>query len=91
MGECCTLLIARGRSHLVPSFLDLTEQSRSLKVLPLEAESLSQTKAFLRQHLDHRYSFADCASFVAMRAHRLREAMTTDGHFVEAGMIALLR
>ena len=52
---------------------------------------LALTRGFLRKHLDHTYSFVDCASFVVMGQLGLREAATTDSHFTEAGFTALLR
>ena len=91
VGECCTLLVARRRPHLVPRFLDFTESSQSLMVVAGDEALYVRTKAFLRRHLDHAYSFADCASFVVMEERGLQEALTHDAHFVEAGLVALLR
>jgi uncharacterized protein len=91
VGECCTLLIARCKAHLISRFLDFTEQSPSLIVLHLDGLLVSATKQFLRAHLDHAYSFVDCSSFVVMSLRQLREAATTDRHFKEAGFEALLR
>ena len=39
---------------------------------------------------DHRYSFTDCSSFVLMAELGLKQALTTDRHFIEAGFQALL-
>ncbi len=91
VGECCTLLMARRRQHLIPRFLELTERSQSLSVIVADDALYTQTKAFLHRHLDHEYSFADCASFVVMEERGLQEALTHDGHFTEAGKTALLR
>lgn len=91
IGECCTLLTARRKSHLIPRLLDFSEQSPLLKVLHLDEQLVAATKKFLRAHLDHEYSFVDCSSFVVMSLGRLHQAATTDGHFVEAGFEALLR
>ncbi|HEV7401672.1 MAG TPA: PIN domain-containing protein [Chthoniobacteraceae bacterium] len=91
IGECCTLLTARQKSHLIPRLLDFSEKSPLLKVLHLDEQLVAATKRFLRAHLDHTYSFVDCSSFVVMSLRHLREAATTDGHFVEAGFQALLR
>jgi len=43
---------------------------------------------FFRYH-DKDFSFTDCTSFVVMRELKLREALTTDHHFTQAGFIAL--
>jgi len=40
---------------------------------------------------DKDWSVVDCISFVVMKRHRLKEALTTDHHFVQAGFRALLR
>jgi predicted nucleic acid-binding protein len=37
------------------------------------------------RYRDKDFSFTDCTSFVVMRELRLREALTTDRHFVQAG------
>jgi len=46
--------------------------------------------AFFR-HRDKRWSFTDCTSLVVMRERRLREALTTDRHFVQMGFQVLPR
>jgi len=43
---------------------------------------------FFRYH-DKDFSFTDCTSFVIMRELKLREALTTDHHFAQAGFIVL--
>src|SRR5439155_1487419 len=40
---------------------------------------------------DKQWSLVDCISFVVMKQRRLKEALTTDRHFVQAGFRALLR
>ena len=74
VGECCTLLVARRKPHLVTTFLDFSEQSSALEVVHLDVALVAATKEFLRKHLDHEYSFVDCASFVVMARRGLREA-----------------
>ena len=91
VGECCTLLIARRKPHLVTSLLEFVEGSRSLAVVHVDLPLVAETKDFRRKHLDHEYSFVDCTSFVVMARRGLREAATTDAHFIEAGFVALLR
>lgn len=40
---------------------------------------------------DKDWSLTDCISFAVMREHGLREALTADRHFTQAGFKALLR
>ena len=37
------------------------------------------------RYRDKDFSFTDCTSFILMRELKLREALTTDHHFVQAG------
>jgi uncharacterized protein len=38
---------------------------------------------------DKAFSFTDCTSFVVMRELKLREVLTTDHHFAQAGFVTL--
>jgi uncharacterized protein len=40
---------------------------------------------------DKSWSFTDCVSFRLMKARKIRDALTTDHHFEQAGFRALLR
>jgi uncharacterized protein len=44
-----------------------------------------------RQRPDKQWSMTDCLSFVLMEERGLREALTADHHFEQAGFIATLR
>lgn len=90
VAETVNLANARSGSHVATRVLDLVEQSAGIRIEWIESGRFDKTKAFFRKHGDHRYSFTDCTSFVVMRELRLTEALTTDRHFAEAGMRALL-
>jgi len=90
IGETCTLLMARGAPHLIGDFLDQLAASRVLRSINPDAETLVQTKQFLRRHADQRYSFVDCLSFCVMKQYQITQALTTDLHFRKAGFQPLL-
>lgn len=90
VSETATLAKARSGAAVALRVLDLVEQSVGIRLERIDAERFDRSKAFFRRYADHGYSFTDCSSFVLMREIGLREALTTDGHFPEAGFKALL-
>lgn len=90
VGETCTLLAARRRPHLVARFLDYLDRSVALVLINPDATLLASAKSLIRRQAEHGYSFVDCLSFCLMRERRIREALTTDKHFREAGFSPLL-
>ena len=48
-----------------------------------------KARAVFFRYRDKDFSFTDCTSFVVMRELRLREALTTDHHFAQAGFVTL--
>ncbi len=51
-------------------------------VNPARAE---KAREFFFRYRDKDFSFTDCTSFILMRELKLREALTTDRHFLRAG------
>ncbi len=91
LDETVTLLCARGHSHLVKSFLQLTLQSQACAIDWMNPERFAQAAGFLEKHPEQGYSFTDCVSFATMKARGLHEALTKDEHFSKVGFVALLR
>jgi predicted nucleic acid-binding protein len=90
VAETANLANARGGSRVAVRALDLVEQSAGIRIEWIGPIRFEATRSYFRKYADHAYSFTDCASFVVMRELRLREALTTDGHFAQAGFEALL-
>jgi predicted nucleic acid-binding protein len=88
--ETVTLARARSGARVALRVLDLIEQSVGIRVERIDADRFDATKAFFRRHADHDYSFTDCSSFVLMRELEVRQALTSDRHFREAGFDTLL-
>jgi uncharacterized protein len=66
-------------------------QAADVEVVRLTEELFTQAFALYRQHQDKEWGLTDCLSFVVMRRAGIREALTFDQHFVQAGFQALLR
>ena len=88
--EALTLTKARTRAHIALQLLDRIETSAAIAVESIHTTRFETAKAFFRKHADHDYSFTDCTSFVVMRELKITDALTTDGHFAEAGFRPLL-
>ena len=89
--EACTLAKVRAGSDAALRLLDIVERSRAIDLVFIGVERFQAAKAFFRRHADHGYSFTDCTSFVVMNELRIRDALTSDHHFVEAGFRILLK
>jgi len=90
LDETATLLKARGHGHLLESFFDVVFASAACGVEWTDPDRFGRARAFLTKHSDHPWSFTDCLSFCVMKELRIREALTKDAHFAEAGFVALL-
>lgn len=62
----------------------------TIEIVSINAELLSQTIAFYQSRPDKAWGLTDCASFVIMQRLGLREALTADLHFEQAGFKRLL-
>jgi hypothetical protein len=88
--EACTLAKVRAGSDAAVRLLEIVERSRAIDMVWVGIEHFEAAKALFRKYADHGYSFTDCASFVVMDKLRIRDALTSDHHFVEAGFRILL-
>ena len=88
--ETATLTRARGGAQAATRFLELIEQTRTMRIEWIDPERFDAVRRLFRKHLDHGYSFTDCASFEVMRKLGIEKALTTDTHFAEAGFATVL-
>ena len=56
----------------------------------VDRDQFDRARAFFVKHADHDYSFTDCTSFEVMGERGIREALSKDAHFGEAGFRSLL-
>jgi predicted nucleic acid-binding protein len=91
LDETATLLKARGHGHLLSAFFDSLHTSHACRTEWTDPERFHRAQAFFLKHADQAWSFTDCLSFCLMKELRLRDALTKDGHFDEAGFVTLLK
>ena len=90
LDETATLLGARGHGRLCERFFETVFASAACRVEWMDAERFAQTRRFFLKHRDQAWSFTDCFSFCIMHALGLRNALTADRHFRQAGFNPLL-
>jgi uncharacterized protein len=74
------LAVAASRKMLFSPGMDLVHVAK-----PLFMEGW----AYFQQRPDKDYSLTDCVSFVLMQERRVREALSFDHHFTQAGFVQL--
>ena len=88
LGNSC----ARAEDHA--DFLALVAGMRAsprVKIIPLSLELLNRGLERMRERDDKDWSLTDCISFIVMEDEGLREALTGDQHFEQAGFTALFK
>ncbi len=88
--ESCTVAQARGGGYGALRLLEILDRSQAFRLVWIGEERFESAKLYFRKHADHGYSFTDCTSLVVMQELRIRDALTTDRHFAEAGFRPLL-
>ncbi len=61
-----------------------------IEVVPVTPDLFAQTVTFYQSRPDKAWGLTDCSSFVIMQQRGLREALTADKHFAQAGFKRLL-
>jgi predicted nucleic acid-binding protein len=72
---------------IVPKVL----RSSEVEVAWASFDYFSQGRRLFEETSDKDWSLTDCISFLVMRERGIREALTFDHHFEQAGFVALLR
>lgn len=69
---------------------DLLEDDATV-VVPVEERVLSAALDLYQARPDKHWSLTDCASFVIMESLKIRQSLTADHHFAQAGFEILLQ
>lgn len=77
------------RTRVLQYMTDLSD-SPEIAIIWADEKLHRSAMKLLSDRLDKTYSLCDAASFVIMRQHKIREALTTDRHFTQEGFSALL-
>lgn len=62
----------------------------NVRVHPQTRERFLDGRRLYEERPDKEYSLVDCTSFLVMRAEKLTDALTNDGHFTQEQFVALI-
>jgi predicted nucleic acid-binding protein len=65
-------------------------QDPQIEVVPFASDTIAAAVHFYKARDDKDWSLTDCLSFLVMEERRLPRALTTDRHFQQAGLEAVL-
>lgn len=90
LDETLTLLRLRLGLGAARDWWERVSQSPRVFIADIDAELRSKALDWFFRFEDKDFSFTDCASFAFMRREKIREALTTDRYFRQAGFEAVL-
>lgn len=70
--------------------LDSLEEDTSIEIVPITEQLCYKAYKLYRERPDKEWGLTDCISFVIMKERGIDQALTTDGHFEQAGFKILL-
>jgi predicted nucleic acid-binding protein len=73
----------------VAAFLESIEHDPAVKILEPSDTLYRRGLQLYGRRTDKAWSLTDCISFVAMEDEMLKEALTADRHFTQAGFVAV--
>lgn len=79
-----------GRRQLGTALLTKLMSEREYELQPLTLDLISRAANLYTLRSDKEWSLTDCVSFELMKALNLRDALTADTHFRQAGFTPLL-
>ena len=75
---------------IVADFIKSLRNDPDTIIVLASSELVRQGFELFLRRLDKEWSLTDCISFVVMDKHGVTEALTSDGHFEQAGFVKLL-
>jgi len=77
--------LARGFKEQAVAVIERFINSDEVEVLQLSSSLFEKAFALYREYQDKDWGMVDCVSFVVMREAGIRQALTFDHHFSQAG------
>lgn len=91
LAEFADALAESASRRLVPRFIRELEQDAKVKIVRASTDLFRRGLALYEERPDKEWSLTDCLSFVVMKDENIREALTGDQHFEQAGFVVLMK
>lgn len=91
LAEFADALAESASRRLVPQFIRELEQDAKVKIVRASTDLFHRSLALYEDRPDKDWSLTDCISFAVMKDESIREALTGDQHFEQAGFVASLK
>jgi len=82
--------LARSNRIAAAAFINSCYITPNVRVVSIDTPLLKRAMDFYNNREDKEWGLTDCISFIVMTDQGLKEALTTDEHFQQAGFMALL-
>lgn len=93
LAELVTLLLNRVKlpHQRIVQIVEGIFHSPSVVIVHVSEEMVRAAWSLFKRHRDKRWTLVDCVSFIVMKQRGIKEALTTDHHFEQAGFVRLLK
>ncbi len=91
LAELADALAESNSRSRVPQFIHTLEQDPKVRIIRAGADLFQRGLRRYEDRPDKEWSLTDCISFVVMEDEKVRDALTGDQHFEQAGFTALLK
>ncbi len=82
--------LARSNRFAAAAFIDSCYNTTNVRIVSADTSLLMRALDFYNNRGDKEWGLTDCISFIVMTDQDLKEALTTDEHFQQAGFRSLL-
>jgi len=91
LAELVALLSSRSSipRHQILLYVDALRAAPHVEIIHINAEFDAEAWSLLKARVDKSWSLVDASSFVIMSTYGMKEALTTDHHFTQAGFVQL--
>ncbi len=72
------------------AIINLLKKNPYVEIVPASSELFAESFELYKKRIDKGWGLTDCTSFTVMQRYGVRDALTTDEHFRQAGFRALL-